>query len=66
MTDRLDVHLFDRPVGMLSIEGELRSPGDWCFVYDTGYQSSDEAVPLSVALPLQPPAASRLTARKSW
>lgn len=53
MTDRLRVHLFDRPVGELALEGPLRSPENWRFAYAADYLALDRPVPLSVALPLQ-------------
>jgi serine/threonine-protein kinase HipA len=52
VTDVLHVRLFDRHVGELGIDGEVRSPEDWRFVYAAGYLDS-QPVPLSASLPLQ-------------
>ena len=52
MKAELAVRLFDRHAGVLAIDGEPRSPEDWRFAYDQAYLSAD-ALPLSVALPLQ-------------
>lgn len=54
MIDRLDVELFGRPAGELSIAGELRSPEDWTFQYHRSLLESDRPVALSVSLPLRP------------
>ena len=55
---RSEVRLFGRRCGHVAIEGELRSPEDWSFTYDTAYldaaRSGEAVAPLSVSLPLQP------------
>jgi serine/threonine-protein kinase HipA len=51
--DILHVRLFDRHVGELSIEGELRSPEDWQFRYAPEYLDAAQPVALSVSLPLR-------------
>lgn len=49
----LHVRLFDRHVGELGIEGELRSPEDWQFRYVPEYLDAARPVALSVSLPLR-------------
>ncbi len=49
----LHVRLFDRHVGKLSIEGEVRSPEDWQFRYAPEYLDASRPVALSVSLPLR-------------
>jgi serine/threonine-protein kinase HipA len=53
MTDTLHVRLFDRHVGTLVIEGDIRAPEDWRFTYDADYLNSSQPVALSVSLPLR-------------
>lgn len=54
MSDTLDVRLFGRLAGAVTIEGELRSPEGWSYRYAGAYLDSRNPVPLSVMLPLQP------------
>jgi serine/threonine-protein kinase HipA len=54
VTDVLHVSLFDRHVGELGIEGEVRSPEDWHFAYAPGYLGGGQPAALSVTLPLRP------------
>lgn len=49
----LHVRLFDRHVGELGIEGEVRSPEDWQFRYAPEYLDASRPVALSVSLPLR-------------
>lgn len=53
MNDLLDVELFGRAIGTLSIDGPLRSPEDWTFAYRADYLRSPTAIALSVGLPLR-------------
>lgn len=53
MTDRLQVSLFDRPVGELSVQGAVRAPEDWQFAYGSPYVQRTRAVGLSVSLPVR-------------
>lgn len=59
----LDVYLepFDRPVGLLRQAGKV--PGEIEFTYDAGYLLRDDAIPLSVRLPLRPEPYDDLSAR---
>jgi serine/threonine-protein kinase HipA len=52
MNEALEILLFDRPVGELSISGG-QGPEDWCFIYRPDYLAASSPAPLSVALPLQ-------------
>ncbi len=54
MNDLLEVELFGRAIGTLSIDGPLRSPEDWTFAYHADYLRSPAAIALSVGLPLRP------------
>lgn len=47
------MRLFDRQVGELGIDGEVRGPEDWHFSYAVSYLESDQRVPLSASLPLR-------------
>lgn len=51
--DRLHVRLFDRHVGVLGIECEVRSPEDWQFTYAPDYLDAPRPVALSASLPLR-------------
>jgi len=51
--DVLHVRLFDRHVGELGIEGEVRNPEDWHFRYAPDYLDAAGPVALSVSLPLR-------------
>ncbi|HET7931715.1 MAG TPA: type II toxin-antitoxin system HipA family toxin [Rhodanobacteraceae bacterium] len=51
--ETLHVRLFDRHVGELGIEGEVRSPEDWQFRYAPEYLDAARSVALSVSLPLR-------------
>jgi len=53
MNDQLEVELFGRAIGTLSIDGPLRSPEDWAFAYRADYLRSPAAIALSVGLPLR-------------
>jgi len=53
MTDSLHVSLFDHPIGELNIQGPVRAPEDWRFVYDPTYVHRARAVALSVSLPVR-------------
>lgn len=53
MTDRLQVRLFDRHAGELSIADGVRAPEDWRFTYTAEYLASVQPVALSVSLPLR-------------
>lgn len=53
MTDRLQVSLFDHPVGELSMQGPVRAPEDWRFAYAPQYVHRARAVGLSVSLPVR-------------
>lgn len=53
MSDTLAVRLFDRHVGAVAIEGELRSPESWSFQYEQTYLEAEQPMPLSVMLPLR-------------
>jgi serine/threonine-protein kinase HipA len=52
--ETLHVRLFDRQVGELGIDGEVRSPEDWQFRYASDYLDAARPVALSVSLPLRP------------
>jgi serine/threonine-protein kinase HipA len=51
--ETLHVRLFDRDVGVLGIEGEVRSPEDWQFRYAPEYLDAARPAALSVSLPLR-------------
>jgi serine/threonine-protein kinase HipA len=53
VSDRVDVRLFGRHAGVLSIEDALRSPESWRFAYASEYLASAVPVALSVSLPLR-------------
>jgi serine/threonine-protein kinase HipA len=51
--ETLHVRLFDRHVGEVGIEGEVRSPEDWQFRYAQEYLDAARPVALSISLPLR-------------
>ena len=53
MSDELPVYLFNLHAGVLQIDGALRSPEDWRFIYDKNYLAQKTPIAISVALPLR-------------
>ncbi len=51
MSDHLTVELFGRVIGELTIAGDLRSPEDWQFRYDTDHLATGKPLALSVSMP---------------
>jgi len=65
MADRLDVSLFGRLVGILTIHGPLRSPEDWVFQYLPDHLSGNPGSPVSVRMPVRREAYSGAVVR-NW
>jgi len=53
MADQLEVRLHGRLAGVLSIDGESRSPEDWRFRYADDYLGADQRMAVSVSLPVR-------------
>lgn len=53
MMEILYVRIFGRYAGVLGVAGSVRAPEDWRFEYDAAYLAHEQAVALSVSLPLQ-------------
>lgn len=53
MAVALEVSLFGRHAGRVSVHGDLGSPEDWTFAYDAAFLARSDAAALSVSLPLR-------------